>query len=216
MRISQSFVAFSDSSRSSDSSFNLFLTHSSTNRHLYVEICSNVSVEVPLSVSASPSTCTKWPASFHGAPWKRLTEACLQNWTSVETISNNDYSYWERERVTFVSLCSFLWAWPTTRWSGRVYGGSWAAWHAALPLLCARRADTHWSLLSLYAAELLQFLSKCALLSCCESSWLLMIAPVQQVCWFCLQHTVSVDSRNSAIFPSRGALLRINQVSVHT
>ncbi|TNN40460.1 Sorting and assembly machinery component 50 B [Liparis tanakae] len=29
-----------------------------------------------------------------------------------------------------------------------------------------------------------------------------------------LSHTVSVDSRNSAIFPSRGALLRINQVSV--
>lgn len=31
---------------------------------------------------------------------------------------------------------------------------------------------------------------------------------------FCLQHTVSIDSRNSAIFPSRGALLRINQVIV--
>uniref|UniRef100_A0A8C4HB99 Sorting and assembly machinery component 50 homolog, like n=1 Tax=Dicentrarchus labrax TaxID=13489 RepID=A0A8C4HB99_DICLA len=29
-----------------------------------------------------------------------------------------------------------------------------------------------------------------------------------------LSHTVSVDSRNSAIFPNRGALLRINQVSV--
>lgn len=29
-----------------------------------------------------------------------------------------------------------------------------------------------------------------------------------------LQHTMSIDSRNSAIFPSSGALLRINQVSV--
>lgn len=210
MRNSQSFVAFSDSSRSSDLSFNLFLTHSSTNRHLYVEICAVVCFSLTLNMY-------KVTGQF---PWSSLKETDRGVSAELNVSGNdikNDDSYWEREGVTFVSLCSFLLAWPTTRWSGRVYGGSWAAWHAALPLLCERRVDTHWSLLSLYVTELLRFLSTCALLSCRESYWLLMIAPVQQVsCWFCLQHTVSVDSRNSAIFPSRGALLRINQVSVRT
>lgn len=47
--------------------------------------------------------------------------------------------------------CSSLSGWPTTHWSGRVYGGSWAAWHAAPLSPCARRVDTLWNLPSRYS-----------------------------------------------------------------
>lgn len=89
-------------------------------------------------------------------PWSSLKEtdrgvsAELNVRGCEATKSENSSFKWGNSWIKVVCLCSFLSGWPTTRWSGRVCGGSSAAWPAALPLLCARRADTRWNRPSLY------------------------------------------------------------------
>lgn len=152
------------------------------------------------------------PRAVCGTQCERLS-ACVCYRGNTETF-HTALSWWWGFMSVCSPACSFPWGWPTTRWSGRACGGSWAVWLAARPSPCGRRAATLWNLLFRYRLNW-----KHSVFLCCLSEVVVVQVPRNMFLWLLLtptlffQHTMSVDSRNSTIFPSRGALLRLSQVA---
>lgn len=102
---------------------------------------------------------------------------------------------------------------PTTQWSGRVCGESWAVWLAPLPSLSERRVATHLNPLSRYVGDfnaLREFGYLCIHIESKEFR-ILCSDPINIPH---SQHSMVIDTRNSPILPRKGALLKINQVCI--